>query len=100
MIATAVNNLRHELYRLMESNAPYDEIVQKSQELDTFVVIQQKAIYEAQKGGKPMGQSIAFMAVKGTSREVTNALKALSEKEFEGMKASAISAAAAKQRRG
>lgn len=100
MIATAVNKLRHELYALMENGAPYDEIVRKSQELDTFVVAQQKAIYEAQKGGKLMAETVTYMVIKGTSSQVSAQLKAMTEKDFESMKASAISAAAAKQRRG
>lgn len=92
MEATAVNSLRQQLYSLIDKKAPYEDIVQKSQELDVYVAAEQKTIYNKWKGGKLMSQPVTVLVIKGTSRTICNRLKAITEKEFEGMKASAISA--------
>lgn len=92
MEATAVNSLREQLYSLIDNKAPYEEIVKKSQELDVIVAAEQKAIYNKWKGGQRMSQAVTVLVIKGTSSSVCNRLQALTEKEFEGMKASAISA--------
>lgn len=93
MEATAVNSLRQQLYSLIDTKAPYEEIVKKSQELDVHIAAQQRTIYDNWKGGQRVSQAVTVLVIKGTSSNVCSRLKALTETEFAGMKASAISAA-------
>lgn len=50
MYTAKIDELRQELNRLWEEGAPYDIILEKSQELDPYVVAQQRLLIEQGRG--------------------------------------------------